>query len=241
MRPLIGITCGQHTFGSSSTRCYQNASYVKSFALAGGVPTLIPVLADKAALHAIYQTLDGLLLTGGGDVEPHRYGQARHEKLGATDSLRDEVELTLTHWAFKDDLPVLAICRGIQVLNVALGGTLYQDIASQVPGALVHPYQPGNPRDFLAHRVKLVPHTLLTALFPSESSLMYVNSMHHQAVCDPAPGFIISARSPDGVIEGIEHPLCRFVIGVQWHPEEMVEGYPLMRRLFKGFVQAARR
>lgn len=239
MRPLIGITCGREVLASGSARHYQNEAYVNAVVAAGGAPILIPLLADRNALHQVYANLGGLLLSGGGDLGPSRYGQEPHEKLGPTDALRDKVELTLARWAINDDLPVLAICRGIQVLNVALGGTLYQDIPSQIEGALQHPHQAGNPRDFIAHEVKLMPETFLATLFAG--STLPVNSMHHQAVRDLAPGLRVSAQAPDGVIEGIEHPQRRFAIGVQWHPEEMVAAYPVMRRLFHAFVQFARR
>jgi len=240
MHPIIGITCGRYQLDGGWERCGQNMSYINAVALAGGAPLLIPLFTDEIALRAIYRMLDGLLLSGGVDIDPSRYGQTPHEKLGAVDALRDEVELTLTRWAVEEDKPVFAICRGIQVLNVALGGTLYQDIPSQIESALQHPYQPGKARDFLAHSVELVPHTLLADMLSLSENSVAVNSMHHQSLWDVAPGCIVTARAPDGVIEGIECPQHRFVVGVQWHPEEMVDGYPIMHGLFRSFVEAAR-
>ena len=239
MRPIIGITCGQDTSKTGSKRCYQNTSYIESITLARGVPLLIPLTQDVEALRALFEAIDGLLLTGGGDVEPQRYEQQPHPKLGATDALRDRVELTLAQWAFAADTPTLGICRGIQTLNIALGGSLFQDIASQIEGTLVHPHQDGNPRSYLAHNAQVARGTLLDKLVPTADGVLAVNSMHHQAVQRPASGFTVSALAPDGVIEAIEHPGRRFMLGVQWHPEEMVFTRPQMRGLFEGFVQSA--
>ena len=239
MRPIIGITCGQDTSKTGSKRCYQNQSYVDSVTLAGGVPLLIPLTPDVEALRALFEAIDGLLLTGGGDVEPRRYDQPPHPKLGPTDALRDQVELALAQWAFSNDRPTLGICRGIQALNVALGGSLFQDIASQIEGALVHPHQVGNPRSYLAHTVRITHGTLLAELLPTGGGELAVNSMHHQAVQRLASGFSISALAPDGVIEAIEHPGRRFMLGVQWHPEELIHVRREMRELFEGFVGSA--
>ncbi len=240
MRPLIGITCGRDHQQDSPSRQYQNESYVRAILLAGGVPLLIPLLADKSALRALYLSLHGLLLSGGGDLDPTHYGEPPHPRLGNVDAFRDRVELTLTRWAMMDDLPLLAICRGIQVLNVALGGSLYQDIPSQISNALPHPHQAGNPRCHLAHAIEVERQTLLAHLFRDIPGQVSVNSMHHQAVRVIAPGFVINARAPDGVIEGIEHSSRRFALGVQWHPEELVPYHRPMRTLFGALVAAAR-
>ena len=240
MHPMIGITCGQETSPAGVQRCYQNASYIQAVAQAGGIPVLIPLTEEMPALEGLHARLDGLLLSGGGDVEPWQYGQRPHEKLGPTDPLRDRVEMALARWAHEANKPTLAICRGIQVLNVALGGTLYQDIASLVPGALAHPHQPGNPRHFLAHQVSVEQGTLLSRILDQPEQAMAVNSMHHQAVDRVAPGFVVSARATDGVIEAIEHPGQRLSLGVQWHPEEMAAHYPLMGRLFAALVSSCR-
>lgn len=241
MRPLIGITCGRFFDDPNRARCGQNMAYINAVALAGGAPLLIPLVADELSLRVIFETLDGFLLTGGVDIAPARYGQAPHPNLGAVDELRDEVEIILARWAAAADLPTLGICRGIQTLNVALGGTLYQDIPTQIPGALTHPYQSGNPRDHIAHTVEIAPHSHLGALLPAVGEPVEVNSMHHQAVRDLAPGMVITALAPDGVIEAVENPDKRFALAVQWHPEEMVERHPQMRALFSGLVAAAKR
>ncbi|NLS77216.1 MAG: gamma-glutamyl-gamma-aminobutyrate hydrolase family protein [Chloroflexi bacterium] len=238
MPPLIGITCGRETRADGVVRHLQNAAYVNSIVQAGGAPVLIPLSEATGIISALARRIDGLLLSGGGDVDPARYGQKPHPQLGPVDPLRDEIEIALARAAGLRDLPTLAICRGIQVLNVALGGTLYQDIPSEVAGALPHPYRPGNRRDYLAHTVQISPGTRLAAILPTEGPLP-VNSMHHQAVRDVAAPFVVSAVAPDGVVEAIEVPARALCLGVQWHPEEMVEGHPLMRRLFAALVQAA--
>ena len=236
--PLIGIP-GRRDQSSRGFHVFaQNRTYVEAVTKAGGAPVLIPPNLDEGALRAIYERLDGLLLAGGGDLNPKRYGEAIHEKCGQSDEARDTVELTLTRWALAEGLPILAICRGIQVLNVAAGGTLYQDIASQIPGSLKHNCWPDYPRNYLAHQVTVNGDSRVAAVLGQ--SRVGVNSLHHQAVKDLAASFKIVARATDGLIEAIEgydHP---FALGVQWHPEELVQDAPPMRRLFEVFVSAAR-
>jgi len=200
---------------------------------------LIPLNLDEKALRAIYERLHGLLLAGGVDVHPRHYGEAIHEKCGEIDEARDTVELALARWALAEGLPILAICRGIQVLNVAAGGTLYQDIASQVPNSLKHDYWPDYPRNYLPHQVTVNGDSHLAAILGQRR--VGVNSMHHQAVKDLAPRFKVVARTSDGLVEAIEDQDHPFALGVQWHPEELMEDGPLMRRLFDAFVSAARR
>ena len=214
-------------------------SYIRCLEVAGAAPLIIPLLHDEGALRAIYTTLDGLLLAGGGDVDPRFYGEEPHPKLGDVDPERDRVELLLLRWAFEDDLPVLAICRGIQMLNVAAGGTLYQDIAAQCPWAVRHNYYRSWPRDHRAHQVGIERGTRLFHLLGTPR--VAVNSMHHQAVKDLAPGFQVSARAEDGLIEGIESLEHSFMLGVQWHPEVLAHQDPVMQRLFDGFVEAVRK
>jgi len=148
---------------------------------------LIPPNLDEGALRAIYERLDGLLLAGGEEIHPRHYGEAIHEKCGQIDNARDTVELTLARWALAEDLPILGICRGTQVLNVAAGGTLYQDIASQMPGSLKHDCWPDYPRNYLAHQVTVNGDSFLAAVLGQ--SRVAVNSTHHQAVKDLGPSF----------------------------------------------------
>jgi len=237
--PLIGIPSRSDQTSRSSTPIFaQNQTYVEAVAMAGGAPVLIPLNLNERALRAIYERLNGLLLAGGGDLHPKHYGEAIHEKCGQPDEARDVVELTLAGWALDEGLPVLGICRGIQVLNVAAGGALYQDIASQVPGSLKHDCWPGYPRNYLAHQVTVNADSHLAAIL--SQGQVGVNSMHHQTVKDLAPRFGVVARASDGVIEAIEDHDHPFALAVQWHPEELVEDAPPMRRLFEEFVSAAR-
>jgi putative glutamine amidotransferase len=236
--PLIGIPSRRDRSSRGSPVFAQSRTYVEAVAITGGAPLLIPLNLDEGALRAIYERLDGLLLTGGEDLHPRYYGEAIHEKCGQIDEARDMVELTLTRWALAEGLPIFAICRGIQVLNVAAGGTLYQDIASQVPGSLKHDCWPDHPRNYLAHQVTVNGDSYLAAVLGHRR--IGVNSTHHQAVKDLAPSFRVAARATDGLIEAIEGHDHPFALGVQWHPEDLVEDAPSMRRLFEDFVSAAR-
>ena len=161
--------------------------------------------------------------TGGADVDPERYGEARHATVTDVDAVRDEYEIALVTAALAADLPVLAICRGLQVMNVAAGGTLVQDIPSAVGAAV--PHQVSNPKDAIAHDVSLIPGSRLAELMgrAAAGGRLPVNSRHHQTVRRLASGFEVTADAPDGVIEAIERPSSRFCVGVQWHPENFVE------------------
>ena len=183
---------------------------------------------------------DGLLLTGGVDVEPALYGEERHPTV-ETDDTRDSYELALAREALERDLPVLAICRGAQVLNVAAGGTLIQDIPTSMPGAAEH--QIGQPKNAVAHEVAVESGTCLAQLLErrlDRRRTIPVNSRHHQSVKQVAPAFVVSATAPDGVIEAIEKPAAQFCIGVQWHPENFWQTGEF-RELFEGLIEAADR
>lgn len=217
-----------------------NSRYYLAAAEAGAVPVMLPLLdEDFDTLHAAYDRLDGLLLAGGVDLDPACFGEERHPRLGRTDRPRDVVELALAQWAIADRKPVLGLCRGHQVLNVALGGTLWQDIAAQVPQAIKHDYFPtaGYARDFLAHEVAVTPGSRLHAAFAAGA--IRVNSMHHQAVKQLAPALAATAYSPDGLVEAVESGSEHFLVGVQWHPEVFELSDAGTRRLFRAFVEAA--
>jgi putative glutamine amidotransferase len=249
--PIVGLTCSSLPPGDEfgSPRLGQNRRYLQALVRAGAAPILIPHLSDLALLRAAYERLNAVLLPGGGDVAPEEYGQRRHAMCGAVDSERDETELALARWCVEDGRPLLAICRGIQVLNVALGGSLYQDIAAQVPGAQRHDWYPGHRRDLLAHPVQVVPGTRLAAIVlgvrPSppeadEALALGVNSLHHQAIRDLAPGLAITARAPDGLVEAVEVEGHPFALGVQWHPEELAAGDARAQALFTALIHAVR-
>jgi putative glutamine amidotransferase len=218
--------------------------YVRVLASAGAVPWLIaPLGGDEPLLRAIHERLDGIFLAGGVDVEPRQYLEQRHALCGEVDPDRDWAELNLVRWAAADGKPILGICRGVQAINVALGGSLYQDIRGMAPHASRHDYftSPGDAgsRAALVHDVRITPGSRLARILGVESAR--ANSMHHQAIKQLAPGLVATAFAPDGLIEGVEASGAPFLIGVQWHPEELVETQAEMRGLFTAFVEAARR
>ncbi|HET9275553.1 MAG TPA: gamma-glutamyl-gamma-aminobutyrate hydrolase family protein [Gemmatimonadales bacterium] len=246
MRPLIGIPAQtlQAIDGIPEALPHSwvmNSRYYLAAASAGGAPVMVPLLADDPeSLRAVYERLDGIFLAGGVDMDPCTFGAAPHPRLGRTDPARDTVELTLARWAVEDRKPLLGLCRGLQVINVALGGTLYQDIEAELPGAIKHDYVPtaGFSRDYLAHQVALADGSRLAEAF--EAPAVAVNSMHHQAIHRLAPALLVSARAPDGVVEAVESGTDHFLVGVQWHPEMFEQSDPRTRRLFQAFIAAAR-
>ncbi len=228
MAPLIGIT-----------RCRTLADYEESIRRAGGEPHVLD--AEHDTPESALRDLDGLLLTGGGDVNPAVYGEPRHPTTDEAEPGRDRFELALTERALGADLPILAICRGIQVLNVAAGGTLMQDIPSAVPGALPHAVK--EPKFALAHDVWLTKDSRLAALMRErlqDQEELPVNSRHHQAIGRLAPGLEVAATAPDGVIEAVERPASKFCIGVQWHPENFWRTGEF-RALFEAFIEACQK
>ena len=211
-----------------------NRTYFDALEAAGADTLPIPIVPDDN-LRFYYEMLDGLVLPGGADVEPQRYGEAPRADRGLyTMPEVDAAEFTLLRWALADGLPVLAICRGIQVLNVALGGTLYQDI--HVEGATARPHD-CEPRDSLVHGLDLEPSSLLARSIGATH--VEVNSLHHQAVRDLAPSLRAVGRSDDGLIEGVERPGDGFVVGIQAHPEELAPQHEWARKLFEALVEAA--
>ena len=207
--------------------------YLTSLEQAGAHVRVLDASTDL--LPAALEGCDGLLLTGGVDVDPTTYGETPHPTV-ETDATRDRYELALARLAIARDLPLLAICRGVQVLNVAAGGSLIQDLPSQHPSATPHAINA--PRNAIAHDVTITPDTCLSMLLGAPS--MAVNSRHHQAVKATAPGFVVSALSPDGVIEAIERPASTFCVGVQWHPENFWASGQFLG-LFQGLVRSASR
>ncbi len=205
------------------------------------MPWLIPLLPDDlSTLREIHDRLDGLFLTGGVDVDPSQYGETKQPYCGRTDLPRDHTESQLIRWALADHRPILAVCRGIQVVNVAMGGSLFQDLSAEFTHAIKHDYFPTedhSARDFLAHSIDVSPQSRLRQLLGSTS--VKVNSMHHQAIKNLAPGLKTTATAPDGVIEGVEGTNGQYLLAVQWHPEELYDRDEGMRRLFESFIEAA--
>jgi len=220
------------------TNCRKIEDYRQSVLHVGGDVRLLDISTN---LVAALDGLDGLMLTGGGDVDPARYGELPHSAIDEAEPGRDEFELGLVSLAREQGLPILAICRGIQVLNVAYGGTLVQDIPSQVPGALTHKLDvPPHQAFELAHEIWLDKDTLLSKLMRerlSDTDACEVNSRHHQAVLRLGAGLAVSATAPDGVIEAIEDPAAGFCLGIQWHPENFWRTGEF-RPLFEGLLEA---
>jgi putative glutamine amidotransferase len=218
--------------------CSRPHDYEEAVTRAGGQVRVLDYAKDSPA--EVVASVDGILLPGGGDVQPAVYGEPVHPTFTAAEAGRDEYELELARRAVDADLPLLAICRGIQVLNVARGGTLVQDIPDQLHNALNHSIK--EPPHAIAHDVWISEGTLLARLLGErlEGDVSAVNSRHHQAVKDVAEGFVVSATAPDGIIEAIEDPGRRFCLGVQWHPENFYRTGEF-RELFEGLIAAARR
>jgi putative glutamine amidotransferase len=245
-RPIIGIpTQTLHSIDGIPEALPEswvmNQRYSRAVAAAGGLPVMVPLLEDDDVLRGLYDRMDAVLIPGGVDLDPGTYGEAPLPTCGRLDPDRDRVELQFARWAIAEGKPLFGLCRGLQILNVALGGTLYQDIAAQRSDALKHDYFPtaGFSRDHLAHPVTVVSGSRLHALVGTAP--LKVNSMHHQAVKDLGPGLVSTAVAPDGVIEAIEASASQFMLGVQWHPESLTDRDPRMQRLMAGFVEAAGR
>ncbi len=225
---------------SEQRRFSLGKNYVNHLIAAGGLPILLPTTANALDdWRALYVYADGVMLTGGGDVDPSLFGEEAHPATYGIDRQRDEMEIALARWALQDDKPLFAICRGIQVMNVALGGSLVQDLPTQWAGALPHSgSQHGLERHEPAHSISVEPGTRLAQVLGAAH--VQVNSFHHQAINRLAEGLRITARAADGVIEAVEFPNKRYYLGVQWHPEDMAAQRADMMRLFSAFVAACR-
>jgi len=238
-QPVIGITgrTDQSVRPPNAPLYAIEQAYVDAVQMSGGAPVIIPPYLEEKSIWAIFERLDGLLLSGGGDIKPSFFGEEESDLLWSVDERRDRTELALARWALAHERPLLAICRGHQVLNVAAGGSLFQDIPTLIPQSMTHSTVAGRPKSAIAHTVEVQAQSRLAALVGVGE--LSVNSAHHQAVKGIAPGLTVTACAPDGVIEGIEHPHHPFCVGVQWHPEVMVQEYPIMRRLFQGLIETA--
>ena len=239
MRPIIGITCDLDLGTSREARAPGHPThlvydeYVQAVAASGGVPILLPSGHDAASRAAYADILHGLLIPGSpADLDPALYGEEPHPRLGSVNPRRTDGEIDMVRLGLTRGLPIFGICGGAQVLNVALGGSLYQDIPSQVAKAHKHAGLPER-----AHLVDIAPGTHLAAIVSCQE--MRVNSLHHQAVKVPGQGLRVSASARDGAIEAVERPGGPLVIGVQWHPERLFAHDAPSRRLFAAFIQAA--
>jgi putative glutamine amidotransferase len=231
-QPLIGLLCAHEQ--EKRDQYFVYTTYIEAVVKAGGIPILIPY-QPKEQVFRILAGLDGIMLPGGNDVDPNRYGEYPTVQCGDIDPHWDELDLWAAGFALERNLPILAICRGCQVLNVALGGTLIQDIPSQIEGPLKHRQEA--PKWYATHDISVQAASLLGRIWGTDPKR--VNSYHHQAIAKVGHGLRIVASAPDGIIEAVESTDHRFVLGVQWHPELMVEHYPVAGRIFQHFIQAA--
>ncbi|MFW5692031.1 MAG: gamma-glutamyl-gamma-aminobutyrate hydrolase family protein [Chloroflexota bacterium] len=237
-KPLIGIS-------SAVSYDKHNWKFLRAYALnvsaveeAGGIPVLVPSGLQPDNLRALYERLDGVLLPGGGDIDPSNYNRPPSPELKMVDHERDGYEIELARWAVADELPVFGICRGHQIFNVALGGTLVQDIPSAIDTPLKHDIEHNDmPRSLRLHDVEISENSLLARVMGG--TRFSVNSLHHQSIDELAPNLVATAHAPDGIIEATEIEGHPFALTVQWHPEDMVADDEAMRRLFKAFVDAA--
>jgi len=236
MKPLIGITTHLATNEYGQTRIVLQQAYAKAVMQARGAPVLIPSIIAEDGWDALYSRLDGILFSGGGDIALEHFPGDPHPRITDVEPERDSVELKMIHAAASDGKPFLGICRGCQVLNVALGGTLYTHLPDQLPNALDHSY-PGDLRTVLVHQVKIEEGTHFSDVLGEP--IVRVNSHHHQGLKDIAPALRVAGHAPDGLVEAVELPDHPFGLAVQWHPEWLTD-QESTRNLFRKFVEAAR-
>lgn len=239
-RPIIGISSSVIVDEAGSfagyKRAYVNKDYVDAVVRAGGVPLIIPFSTDKEVIISQAQLIDGLILSGGHDISPYNYGQEPSQKIGETFPERDTYEMILLEESKKRNIPILGICRGFQLINVAAGGTLYQDL-SLIPGNILKHNQVSNPT-LKTHKVEIKENSFISSIFGKETM---VNSFHHQVINKVANDFIVVAKASDGVVEAIEHKTYKFLVAVQWHPEMLAVNCEKARELFSKFVEEAKK
>lgn len=238
MRPIVALTCNTEERATAAQgRDFATHAYSAALRRAGAAPVLVPAADEEGPVRDALAGAAGVLITGGKDISPAVYGEPTLSFCGTIEPARDSLDRWVIEGAQELELPVLAICRGIQALAAFLGGALYQDIERQVAGAGCHRQRA--PRDAHSHMARITPGTLLAGVVGEDE--LPVNSFHHQAVKDVPAGFVVSARAPDGIIEGLEAADGRFCLGVQWHPEDMAGARPRHQALFEALVEAAAR
>ncbi|HEX2949236.1 MAG TPA: gamma-glutamyl-gamma-aminobutyrate hydrolase family protein [Armatimonadota bacterium] len=243
MRPRIGITTStldRAPEGAIQISSATHLAYAECIYNAGGLPLLLPNLPEEEDADEVLSQLDGVLFSGGGDIDPAHWGEPPHPALGIIDHVRDKFELDLLRTAIRRDLPIMGICRGVQVMSVATGGDLWQDIPSQYSSSISHKQH--EERHIGTHKVSVVPDSLLANIIWPEGDATYtltVNSFHHQAPRNCGRLFTAVAKSPDGIIEGLAIPDAHFALGVQWHPENMAEIDHVQGRLFSALITAS--
>ncbi len=241
IRPVIGLPCLRMLQPNGSYRHAISSTYINALVNAGAAPLLIPSTASEEAIYSIYKLLDGLLLTGGDDIDPALYNEGM-DGSEDIDRMRDATEIMITRWAMEDKLPVLGICRGQQLLNVAMGGSLYQDIPSQLPETNLNHRESAlrQQRDYIAHPVKLQAESRLAKMLGVTE--LQANTLHHQSVKQPGKGLRVAGIAPDGVVEALESDEAdRWVFAVQCHPEELWQQHGWANKLFGEFVAATAR
>lgn len=231
-RPMVGVTPG---LNGEETYLSIHRGVMDALLACGALPVLLPMTAREEALRDVLDAVDGVVFSGGGDVDPLLFGQLPKPGCGAISPQRDDMELTLCRLLLsRPDKAVLGICRGFQVMNIAMGGDVIQDLAADYPGAMLHRQK--QPEHYPAHPVQVEPGTLLHAITGQER--LMVNSLHHQAVGRMGESFEPCAKAPDGVVEAAACPSRPFFLGVQWHPERLWQTDCISRNLFLAFVQA---
>lgn len=233
-KPLIGLT---PQYDYETQKLWMRPNYLEAVEAAGGLPLVLPLISDPADISELARSCNGILFTGGPDIHPALFGEETMQYSGAIDERRDTLEIALLKEADAQEKPVLGICRGIQLINVALGGTIYQDIPAQVRAEpICHSQEP--PYDVPVHNVRIERDSPLSGFFGAERIL--VNSMHHQAVKDVAPALKCAARSADGLTEAVYRPDRAFFLGVQWHPEYLWKKHTAQLEIFRKFVESCK-
>ncbi|MDO9085595.1 MAG: gamma-glutamyl-gamma-aminobutyrate hydrolase family protein [Anaerolineaceae bacterium] len=237
MQPIIGISAGRDRSDTNLQKICLIEKYSTAIIQSGAIPLIIPAGIPKSAVNEILNQVNGIMITGGGDIETNRFNGQDHTRVYGVDTDRDDLEIGLVQAADKFKKPLFGICRGIQIINVAFGGNLFTDIQDQKPDALRHDWFPDFPRDLLSHEVEFNPGSLLERI--TELKNMEVNSLHHQAIMNIADDLVAIAHSPDGLVEAVEKIDHPFFLGVQWHPEWLFS-LESTKKIFTAFVNSTK-